>query len=250
MIINIANEPFGNNTTANYVADTIAAIQALRSAGLTHTLMIDAANWGQDWSNTMRTNAMALWNADTLHNLVVQRAHVRGVPAGQRRSPPTCRPSTTWACRWSSASSARSTTASSSTPIRHRAGAGARQRLHRLVLVGQWRRRHRARHDEQLRSRVAHDLGQPHRERHERHSRDLGARHRVRHADNNLTVSPTTLSFASAASSSPVTVTANVSWTVTDNQTWITASPTSGTNNGSFTVSATANTGTAAAPAR
>jgi len=63
---------------------------------------------------------------------------------------------------------------------------------------------------------------------------------------NNLAVTPTTLSFASAASSSPVTVTANVSWTVTDNQTWITASPASGTNNGSFTVSATANTATTA----
>jgi len=40
-------------------------------------------------------------------------------------------------------------------------------------------------------------------------------------------------------------VTANVGWSVTDDQSWITASPTSGTNNGSFTVSATANTGTA-----
>ena len=70
MIINIANEPFGNNTTANYTPDTIAAIQALRTAGLTHTLMIDAANWGQDWSNTMRNNAMPLWNADTRRNLV------------------------------------------------------------------------------------------------------------------------------------------------------------------------------------
>ena len=37
VIINIANEPFGNNTTANYIPDTIAAIQALRTAGLTHT---------------------------------------------------------------------------------------------------------------------------------------------------------------------------------------------------------------------
>jgi mannan endo-1,4-beta-mannosidase len=69
-IINIANEPFGNNTTANYVADTIAAIQALRAGGITHTLMIDAANWGQDWSNTMRTNAMQIWNADPQRNLV------------------------------------------------------------------------------------------------------------------------------------------------------------------------------------
>ena len=40
-------------------------------------------------------------------------------------------------------------------------------------------------------------------------------------------------------------MTANVSWTVTDDQSWITTSPTSGTNNGSFSVSATANTGTA-----
>jgi len=70
VIINIANEPFGNNTTANYFPDTSTAIQALRSAGLTHTIMIDAANWGQDWSNEMRTRALQLWNADTLHNLV------------------------------------------------------------------------------------------------------------------------------------------------------------------------------------
>ena len=60
---------------------------------------------------------------------------------------------------------------------------------------------------------------------------------------NNLTLSQTSLSFASAASSSAVNVTANVSWTVTDDQTWLSASPTSGSNNGSFTVSATANTG-------
>jgi mannan endo-1,4-beta-mannosidase len=70
VIINIANEPFGNTTTANYLPDTIAAIQALRAAGLTHTIMIDGATWGQDWSNTMRTNAMQLWNADTRRNLL------------------------------------------------------------------------------------------------------------------------------------------------------------------------------------
>ena len=53
------------------------------------------------------------------------------------------------------------------------------------------------------------------------------------------------MSFGAAASSSAVAVTANVSWTVTDDQSWLSASPTSGTNNGSFSVSATANTGTA-----
>ena len=52
VIINIANEPFGNNTTANYLPQTPATrSSALRSAGLTHNIMIDAANWGQDWSN-------------------------------------------------------------------------------------------------------------------------------------------------------------------------------------------------------
>jgi hypothetical protein len=35
------------------------------------------------------------------------------------------------------------------------------------------------------------------------------------------------------------------SWSVSDNATWLSVSPTAGSNNGSFTVSATANTGTA-----
>ena len=70
VIVNIANEPFGNTTTANYMPDMAAAIQALRAAGLTHTLMIDGATWGQDWSNTMRANALQLWNADARRNLV------------------------------------------------------------------------------------------------------------------------------------------------------------------------------------
>jgi pectate lyase len=62
---------------------------------------------------------------------------------------------------------------------------------------------------------------------------------------NNLTVSPTSLSFGSAAGSQPVAVTANVSWTAVDNQSWLSVAPGSGANNGSVSVSATANTGTA-----
>jgi pectate lyase len=61
---------------------------------------------------------------------------------------------------------------------------------------------------------------------------------------NNLSVAPTSLSFVSAASSSAIAVTANVSWTATDDQSWINVAPTSGANNGSVTVSATANSGT------
>jgi len=62
---------------------------------------------------------------------------------------------------------------------------------------------------------------------------------------NNLTLGSSSLSFGAGASSSPVSVTANVSWTVTDDQSWLSTTPTSGTNNGSFSVNATANTGTA-----
>jgi hypothetical protein len=62
---------------------------------------------------------------------------------------------------------------------------------------------------------------------------------------NTLTVAPEAISFGAAVASSFVAVTSNVSWNVTQDATWLTASPTAGTNNGSFGVSATANTGAA-----
>jgi mannan endo-1,4-beta-mannosidase len=71
VIVNIANEPFGNNTTpATYAADTATAIKALRAGGLTHMLMVDGATWGQDWDGAMRDNAATLFAADTLKNTV------------------------------------------------------------------------------------------------------------------------------------------------------------------------------------
>lgn len=71
VIVNIANEPFGNNTSATtYTNDTITAIRALRNGGLTHMLMVDAANWGQDWSNAMRDNAPSMLAADSLKNTI------------------------------------------------------------------------------------------------------------------------------------------------------------------------------------
>ena len=243
VIINIANEPFGNNTSANYTPDTVTAIQALRSAGLTHNIMIDAANWGQDWSNTMRTNAMQLWNADTLRNLTFSvhmyevyqsLSTVQHLHAGLRRHEPAAgrrrvRPGQQRAVR--------------RLRVRHRAGTCPRQRLPRLVLVGQRRRRHRPRHDGNFDPAQLTTWG----------NRIVNGTNGIRATSvlatvfgttNNLAVGTTSLSFASGASSSPVGVTANVSWTVTDNQTWIAVSPTSGSSNGSFTISATANTGT------
>jgi mannan endo-1,4-beta-mannosidase len=243
-IINIANEPFGNNTTANYVADTSAAIQALRSAGITHTLMIDAANWGQDWSNTMRNNAMALWNADPLRNLVfsvhmyevygqastitsyMQAFDDMGLPLvigefglehnGQNVDEATImaqaqqRGNGYIAWSWSG-------------------NGGCCAFLDMVSNFGTaltaWG---------QIVVNGANGIA----------ATSVPAT--VFPGTSNLAVSTTALSFTSAASSSPVSITANVGWTVTDNQTWLSASPTAGNNNGSITVSATANTGTAA----
>ena len=62
-----------------------------------------------------------------------------------------------------------------------------------------------------------------------------------------LSVSPATLNVAAAANSTGTfSVTSNTSWTVTDNQAWLRASPTSGSNNGTVTVTAQQNTGASA----
>ena len=71
VIINIGNEPFGNNqSSSNWVNGHISAIKSLRNAGFTHTLMIDAPNWGQDWENIMKNNASTVFNGDSLKNTV------------------------------------------------------------------------------------------------------------------------------------------------------------------------------------
>jgi mannan endo-1,4-beta-mannosidase len=72
ILINIGNEPIGNNDPAQWTTATVNAVQRMRSLGFQHTLVVDAPNWGQDWTNTMRTptNAMAVWNADPMRNTV------------------------------------------------------------------------------------------------------------------------------------------------------------------------------------
>ncbi|MCG8589054.1 MAG: cellulase family glycosylhydrolase [Proteobacteria bacterium] len=71
VIVNIANEPFGNGVPAStYVDDHIAAIQTLRANGVRHTLMVDAANWGQDWEGIMRDNAQTIFDADPQANTI------------------------------------------------------------------------------------------------------------------------------------------------------------------------------------
>jgi mannan endo-1,4-beta-mannosidase len=242
-IINIANEPFGNNTTANYVADTIAAIQALRAAGITHTLMIDAANWGQDWSNTMRTNAMQLWNSDPQRNLVFS-VHMYEV-YGQ---------------------------ASAITSYMQ-----AFDDMGLPLVIGEFGLQHNGQDvDEatimaQAQARangyiawswsgngscctfldMVTDFGTtltPWGQIVVNGANGIAATSVPATVfpgtTNNLSLSSPAVSLASGAASSVVTVTSNVSWTITDNQSWITVSPASGSSNGSFTISASANTGT------
>lgn len=78
VIINIGNEPYGNSNTGNWVNDTINAIQSMRSAGFRHTLIVDAPNWGQDWSFTMRDNAQSIFDADPDRNTILS-IHMYGV---------------------------------------------------------------------------------------------------------------------------------------------------------------------------
>jgi mannan endo-1,4-beta-mannosidase len=245
VIINIANEPFGNNTTADYVADTRSAIQALRAAGITHTLMIDAANWGQDWSNTMRNNAISLWESDPLRNLVfsVHMYEVYGQAStissymqafddmalplvigefGLQHNGQDVDEATIMAQAQSRGNGYIAWSWSGN--------GGCCTFLDMVTDFGttltQWGQIVVNGANGIAATSVPATVFPP-----------VGA---------NLTVAPGTLSFASAASSSAVTVTSNVAWTATDNQSWITIATPSGSNNGSFMVNVAANTGSAA----
>ena len=71
VIVNIANEPLGNNTSDQWNSLHVTAVQALRNAGIGHMLMVDAPNWGQDWENRMRDGGgSVIWDADPDKNIV------------------------------------------------------------------------------------------------------------------------------------------------------------------------------------
>jgi mannan endo-1,4-beta-mannosidase len=77
-IVNIGNEPYGNNNTSGWTNDTKGAIQKLRSNGIQQTLMVDAPNWGQDWQGTMKANAASVASADSQGNTLFS-VHMYGV---------------------------------------------------------------------------------------------------------------------------------------------------------------------------
>ena len=80
VIINLGNEPYGNNAEVNagWAADTSAAIQRLRDAGFEHTIIVDAPSWGQDWQGIMRDSAADVLAADPDGNTVFS-VHMYGV---------------------------------------------------------------------------------------------------------------------------------------------------------------------------
>jgi mannan endo-1,4-beta-mannosidase len=70
VVINIGNEPIGNNNPGQWTTATANAVRRMRANGFQHLLMVDAPNWGQDSQHVMRDTAQTVWNADTLHNTV------------------------------------------------------------------------------------------------------------------------------------------------------------------------------------
>ncbi|MET8224511.1 cellulase family glycosylhydrolase [Streptomyces sp. NPDC005301] len=78
VILNLGNEPHGNSGYPAWTSDTQTAIARMRAAGFGHTLMVDAPNWGQDWSFTMRDNAGKVFTADPERNTVFS-IHMYGV---------------------------------------------------------------------------------------------------------------------------------------------------------------------------
>jgi mannan endo-1,4-beta-mannosidase len=78
VILNIGNEPIGNNNAGQWTQATVNAIQRIRNAGFQHTIMVDGPNWGQDWQFFMRDNAQTVYNADPTGNTILS-IHMYGV---------------------------------------------------------------------------------------------------------------------------------------------------------------------------
>jgi mannan endo-1,4-beta-mannosidase len=78
VLLNIGNEPWGNNSPAGWTSATTSAISRLRNAGFDHTLVVDAPNWGQDWQFIMRDNAPAVFASDVDRNTLFS-VHMYGV---------------------------------------------------------------------------------------------------------------------------------------------------------------------------
>ncbi|MEU5153285.1 cellulase family glycosylhydrolase [Glycomyces sp. NPDC021274] len=82
VLINIGNEPIGNNNPQQWTQATVNAVDRMRDIGYEHTLVVDAPSWGQDWAHVMRDNAPTVAAADPLGNTLfsVHMYQVYGTP--------------------------------------------------------------------------------------------------------------------------------------------------------------------------
>ncbi|MGV9353576.1 cellulase family glycosylhydrolase [Streptomyces misionensis] len=78
VVVDIGNEPYGNTGYGAWTDATKNAIKKLRGAGIRNALMVDAPNWGQDWSGTMRDNAASVFSSDPDGNTIFS-VHMYGV---------------------------------------------------------------------------------------------------------------------------------------------------------------------------
>ena len=120
-MINIGNEPFGNNATTNasWAAASSAAIHELRNAGLHHTIMVDAPDLGPGLAGHHARQRRDGRRRPTRDTNILFSVHMYGVfntAADDHRLPRRVQGAR--ACRSSSASSA--TTTPTATPTRTR----------------------------------------------------------------------------------------------------------------------------------
>lgn len=242
VIINIANEPLGNGVLpSTWVSVHTDAITRLRAAGFTHTLMVDGATWGQDWDKTMLNNAATVFNADPLHNVMFS-VHMYAVYTLRStiqnylstfvtNQLPICVGEFGWAFQGQIVDSASIMEIAQTLGIGYMgwswSGNGGSDAPLDLTInfnpsgLSNW--------GNSLINGV----------------NGIAATSQLASVFGNvpsLKVTPTIVTVPIAGSSATVNVTTNQTWTVSKNQTWITVSSTSGTGEGSFTVSAAANT--------
>jgi mannan endo-1,4-beta-mannosidase len=240
VIINIANEPFGNNSSGSAVNDTANAIRSLRNAGFTHMLMVDAANWGQDWSGTTKNSASTIFNADTRRNTVIS-VHMYEV----------YQDSTTISNYMQAYQSAGVPLVVGEFGADHQGAAVdegsimAQAQQRGVGYIGwSWSGNGSCCTSLDIVSSFSTSLtswgnilvngGNG--------LKATASPASIFAGTSSLNVSTGSLSYSAGSGSASISVTSNVNWSASDNSSWITVSPTSGSNNGSVSVSVTANT--------
>lgn len=243
VIINIANEPLGNGVpAATWVSVHTDAITRLRAAGFTHTLMVDGATWGQDWDKTMLNNASTVFKADPLHNVIFS-VHMYAVYTLRStiqnylttfvtNQLPICVGEFGWAFQGQTVDSASIMEIAQTLGIGYMgwswSGNGGSDAPLDLTIN----------FNPNMLSNWGNSLING--------VNGIAATSQLSSVFGNvpsLKVTPTVMTVPIAGSSATVNVTTNQSWAVTKNQTWITVAPASGTGDGSFTLTAGANTG-------